>query len=290
MTLDLIPQWLAYAAPVCFAGLGGLISEKAGVVNIALEGQMLCGALAAAAVAALVGSPFLGAIAGALAGAAAAGIFATLAVGLRRDQVIVGTTLNFLALGTTGVLARTLLKANPKALDAPSLPHLLGALDPISLLALLLVPALWWWIHRTRAGVVLRAVGERPAAAAAAGTHVNRVRALASVVCGLLCGLGGAVISTGISNNFAEEMTAGRGFVALAVVVFGRWTPQGVLGGALLFAAADMLQTRLQAAGTIDVPYPVFLAMPYLLTLGALALRGNRSAPPAALGEPWEAA
>jgi len=290
MNVDLIPQWLAYAAPVCLAGLGGLVSEKAGVVNIALEGQMLCGALAAAAVGALTGSPWLGVLAGACAGAAAAGIFASLAVGLRRDQVIVGTTLNFLAAGTTGVLARTLLKANPKALDAASLPHILGALDPISLLSLLLVPALWWWIHRTRAGVVLRAVGERPAAAAAAGSHVNQVRTLASLACGLLCGLGGALISTGISNNFAEEMTAGRGFVALAVVVFGRWTPQGVLGGALVFAAADMIQTRLQAAGTIDIPYPVFLAMPYMLTLVALALRGNRSTPPAALGEPWDPA
>ncbi|MFM7320301.1 MAG: ABC transporter permease, partial [Armatimonadota bacterium] len=115
-------------------------------------------------------------------------------------------------------------------------------------------------------------------------------RALSCLACGALCGLGGAVISIGISNNFAEEMTAGRGFVALAVVVFGRWTPQGVLGGALLFAAADMLQTRLQAAGTFAIPYPVFLAIPYLLTLAALALRGNRAKPPAALGEPWEPA
>ncbi|MFM7321760.1 MAG: ABC transporter permease subunit, partial [Armatimonadota bacterium] len=172
MNPDLLLQWLAYAAPVCFAGLGGLISEKSGVVNIALEGQMLCGALAAAAAAALTGNPWLGALAGALAGAAASGLFAAFAVGLRRDQVIVGTTLNFLALGMTGVLARAMTKANPKALSAPSLPHLAGALDPVSLGSLVLVPVLWWWIHRTRAGVALRATGERPAAAAAGGFHV----------------------------------------------------------------------------------------------------------------------
>jgi len=287
---DLIPQWLAYAAPVCFAGLGGLLSEKAGVVNIALEGQMLVGALAGAAVAALTGNPWLGVAGGFVAGAAAAGIFALLAIGLRRDQVIVGTTLNFLALGTSGVLARAMTKANPQALTAPSLPHAVAALDPVSLASLALVPILWWWIHRTRAGVALRACGERPAAAAGGGFHVNRIRTLATLACGALCGLGGTVLSIGISNNFAEEMTAGRGFVALAVVVFGRWTPQGILGGALLFAAADMLQTRLQAAGTIDIPYPVFLAIPYILTLGALAVRGSRANPPAALGEPWETA
>ncbi len=287
MNPEWILQLMTYAAPVLFAALGGLIGEKSGLVDISLEGKMLCGALAAAAFAAATGNPLLGAAAAALAGAAVSLVTVLFAIVQRRDQVIVGTTVNFLALGLTGVLARAWTKTNPDALTAPALPRLLGPLDPLTLVGFLLVPALWWFFQRTSGGIIVRTAGERPAAAAAAGIQINRLRSGASLVCGALCGLGGACISIGISNNFAEEMTAGRGFVALAVVVFGRWSPLGVLGASLVFAAADMLQTRLQASGAIDIPYPIFLAIPYVLTLLALALRGNRSAPPAALGEPW---
>jgi len=288
MNPDWILQLMTYTAPVLLAALGGLVGERAGLVDISLEGKMLCGALAAAAVAAATANPLLGAAAAAVAAAAVSLVTVLFAIFQRRDQVIVGTTVNFLALGLTGVLARTWTKANPDALTAPALPRVFGPLDPLTIVGFLLVPALWWFFQRTTGGIVVRTAGERPAAAAAAGIRINRLRSGASLACGALCGLGGACISIGISNNFAEEMTAGRGFVALAVVVFGRWSPLGVLGASLVFAAADMLQTRLQASGTLDIPYPIFLAIPYVLTLLALALRGNRSAPPAALGEPWK--
>ena len=287
MNPEWILQLMTYAAPVLFASLGGLIGEKSGLVDISLEGKMLCGALAAAAVAAATGNPYVGVAAAALAGAAVSIVTATFAIAQRRDQVIVGTTVNFLALGLTGVLARSWTKANPNSLTAESLPRWIGPVDALTLLGFVLVPVLWWFLQRTSAGIVLRTAGERPAAAAAAGIRINRLRTGASLACGALCGLGGACISIGIANNFAEEMTAGRGFVALAVVVFGRWSPLGVLGASLVFAAADMLQTRLQAAGTLDIPYPVFLAVPYVLTLLALAARGSRATPPAALGQPW---
>jgi ABC-type uncharacterized transport system permease subunit len=287
MNPEWILQLMTYAAPVLFASLGGLIGEKSGLVDISLEGKMLCGALAAAAIASATGNPIWGVVAAAVAGAALSIVTAAFAIAQRRDQVIVGTTVNFLALGLTGVLARSWTKANPDALTAESLPRWIGPVDPLTLLGFVLVPLLWWFLQRTSAGIVLRTAGERPAAAAAAGIRINRLRTGASLACGALCGLGGACISIGIANNFAEEMTAGRGFVALAVVVFGRWSPLGVLGASLVFAAADMLQTRLQAAGTLDIPYPVFLAVPYVLTLLALAARGSRAKPPAALGEPW---
>ena len=287
MNPDWILQLMTYTAPVLLAALGGLVGERAGLVDISLEGKMLCGALAAAAVAAATANPALGVLAAAAAGAAVGLLWSLFAIRFQRDQVIVGTTINFLALGITGVLARSWTRANPDALTAIALPRWIGPVDPLTVAAFALVPLLWWLIQRTRAGVVLRSAGERPAAAAAAGIRINRLRTLAATVAGALCGLGGACLSIGISNNFAEEMTAGRGFVALAVVVFGRWSPQGILGASLLFAAADMLQSRLQAAGTLDIPYPVFLAIPYILTLAALAIRGSKTQPPAALGQPW---
>jgi simple sugar transport system permease protein len=162
------------------------------------------------------------------------------------------------------------------------------AVNALTLLAPVLVVAGHFLLYRTRLGVTLRATGEKPEAVAASGTPVNRLRTLVCALTGGLCGAGGAALSIGVTNTFTENMTGGRGFIALAVVVFGRWSPLGAFGAALLFAAADVAQARMQTAGTFHVPYPVFLAIPYLLTLVALAIRGAKVRAPAALGEPFE--
>ncbi len=288
--LSFLLQTLAAATPLLLAALGEVFAERVGVLNIGLEGLLLAGALAAVLVSVVTGSPWLGLGAAVLAGLAGAALFALFGIALRRDQVIVGTALNFLALGLTGTLYRAWLLSSgsgASAPTAPTLPRVLGeggtAINGLTLLALLLVPAAHWLLFRTRLGVVLRATGETPDAAAAAGTAVVRLRVLVVLVLGVLCGAGGAALGIGINNAFVEGMTGGRGFIALAVVVFGRWTPLGALGASLLFAAADVAQARLQAAGVFAVPYPVFLAIPYLLTLAALALRGARVRPP----PPW---
>ena len=277
---------VAYAAPLLLAALGEVFSERAGVVNIGLEGLMLTGALAAVIAGGAAGSPLAGVLAAALASGLLGGIFALFAVGMKRDQVIVGTTINFLALGLTGVLFRAWL-AKGSLSKTPTLPAL-GGINALTVLALLLVPLAQWLLSRTRLGVAIRTAGEKPAAAAAAGYGVNRLRGLSCIVTGALCGLGGADLSIGLGSAFTEEMTGGRGFIALAVVVFGRWSPPGALGAALIFAAADVGQARLQAMGILKVPYPLFLMLPYVLTLLALALRGAKVRPPAALGEPFE--
>lgn len=281
-------QTLTFSTPVLLAALGGVFSERAGVVNIGLEGLMLVGALAGVLVTAATGQPYLGVLGAALAAMAVAGLFALFGIGLKRDQVIVGTTINFLALGATGVLYRSIKDLG----QIKPLPTLFGdgstAVNAVTLGALVCVPLAQWLLFRTRLGVAVRSVGEKPGAVAAAGIFVNRLRTLTVLASGALCGVGGAALSIGIANTFTEEMTGGRGFIALAVIVFGRWNPLGVLTASLLFAAADVWQTHLQADGKLHVPYPLFLMIPYVLTLLALAIRGAKVKSPAALGEPFE--
>ncbi len=291
--LSFLTQTLAAATPLLLASLGEVFTERAGVLNVGLEGLLLLGALAAVVVAVLTGAPGPGLVAAVLAGVAGAALFALFGVALRRDQVIVGTTLNFLALGLTGVLYRAWLQsagAGAPAPAAPTLPRVFGeggtAVNGLTLFSLLLAGLSHGLLFRTRLGVALRAAGEVPEAAAAGGTAVPRLRVLVLLFAGALCGAGGAALSIGYNNSFTEGMTGGRGFIALAIVVFGRWTPSGALGASLLFAASDVAQARLQAAGFFAIPYPVFLAVPYLLTLAALALRGAKVRAPAALGEP----
>ena len=295
-------QSVAYAAPVLFAALGEVFSERVGIVNIGLEGMLLVGALTAVVAATASGSALVGCIAAAIAGIAIGALFALFSVGLKRDQVIVGTTVNFLALGLTGMLYRAWTAAGASGgKPLPELGRVLGdgstSINGLTLFALALVPLGHLLLFRTRLGVTIRATGEVPEAAAAGGTAVNRLRGLVCLLTGALCGLGGAALSLGISSAFTEGMTNGRGFIALAVVVFGRWNPLGAFGAALAFAAADVLQARLQTITVVQNwlsslhlgdTYPFFLALPYVLTLIALAVRGARVRPPAALGQPFE--
>ncbi len=284
------------ATPLLLAALGETIVERAGVINIGLEAAILAGAFGA-----LLGAGAEGVTAGFLAAATAgmvvAIIFAFFAISLRADQIITGTALNLLALGVTGTLYRALYGAAGVALTLPTTgPKELPFLAAIPLLgnaffrqpvityvSYLFIPIIWWWMRGTHASLALRAVGEHPEAALVAGISPTRVRWGAILFGGALGGLAGATLVLVQSGTFAEGMSAGRGFIAIAIVVLGRWHPAGVALAALLFGAASALQFFFQSTGW-SVPYQIFLALPYALTLLALAGVAGQTTPPAALG------
>jgi simple sugar transport system permease protein len=236
-----------------------------------------------------------------VAGAAVAAIVALFAVALRANQIITGTAVTLLALGLTGTLYRSAFGAAGAALGTPTLAPLaipglvaipvigpaLFAQPVTTYLAMALAPIAAWWLSRTHAGLALRACGENPAAALAAGIPVGRMRAGALIVGGGLGGLAGGTLVLAQAGTFVENMSAGRGFIAIAIVVLGRWRPVGAAVAALLFGAASALQYAFQAMDW-HAPYQLFLAMPYVLTLAALAAARSRFAAPAALGEPLE--
>ena len=286
------------ATPLALAALGEVLVERAGLINIGLEGAILAGAFGA-----LVGAT-AGGLGGGYAVAVAAGLivgalFALFVIAMKADQIITGTALTLLSVGATGTLYRALYGSSGAALTLPtsgvlplpflsSLPVVGGALfaqPPVTYLVYLLAPALAWWLGHTHAGLALRAIGERPEAAETAGIPVNRLRVGAILAGGALGGLAGGTLVLAQAGTFAENMSAGRGFIAIAIVVLGRWRPIGVALGALLFGAASALQFAFQAMGW-DAPYQLFLVIPYLLTLAALAGAVGRARAPAALGKP----
>jgi simple sugar transport system permease protein len=283
------------ATPLALAALGETLVERAGVINIGLEGVIIAGAFGAL-VGASTGSVAAGFAAGAAAGVAIALLLALFAVGLRADQIIAGTAVTLFALGLTGTLYRALYGATGASLSTPTLPPVtvpglsllpgIGAAlfsqPPITYATYALIALGWWCLYRTHPGLALRAAGENPAAATAAGISVGRVRTIALTIGGALGGLAGATLVLAQAGTFAEGMSAGRGFIAIAVVALGRWHPLGVALAALLFGAASALQFLFQAAGWA-LPYQLFLALPYVLTLVALAGATGRSGAPAAL-------
>jgi simple sugar transport system permease protein len=285
------------ATPLALAALGESVSERAGVINIGLEGAIIAGALGGTVAAGVLGVGG-GFAMGALAGVAIAALFALFTVGLRADQIITGTAITLLSLGLTGTLYRSVYGVSGVALSTPtaasvaipglaSLPVIGPALfhQPlITYFALFMAPALAWWMQRTHAGLALRAMGEYPDAAIAAGVSRGRTQTLAVLFAGGMAGLAGATLVLAQAGTFAEGMSAGRGFIAIAIVVLGRWRPMGVLGAALIFGAANSLQTLFQSMGWSSIPYQLFLALPYLLTLIVLAGASGRGAAPAALG------
>lgn len=286
------------ATPLAFAALGESLSERAGIINIGLEGSIIAGALGATVAAGVLGVTG-GFAAGALAGLAVAALFALFTVGLRADQIITGTAITMFALGLTGTLYRTLFGASGVALSTPTagvvpIPGLsqlplvgpaLFAQPAVTYVVLLLAPLLAWWLQRTHGGLALRAIGEYPEAAMAAGIAPRTYQALAVLFAGAMAGLAGATLVLAQAGTFVEGMSAGRGFIAIAIVVLGRWRPLGVAAAALLFGAANSLQVLFQSMGWSGVPYQLFLALPYLLTLFVLAGASGRSAAPAALGK-----
>lgn len=285
------------ATPLLLAAIGELLVERSGVINLGLEGAIIAGAFAAL-VAAGTGSVAAGYAGGAAAGAVLGLVMGLFIFRLRTDQIITGTAVTLLAVGATGTLYRALYGAEGAALSVPTsgpvaIPHLsaipvIGTAlfaQPMPTYALyLLVPSVAWWLYRTHGGLALRAVGESPQAATAAGIRVLRVRVIALAAGSALGGIAGATLVLAQSGTFAEGMSAGRGFVAIAIVALGRWHPLGVALAALAFGAASALQYFFQAMGW-RVSYHLFLALPYLLTLAALAGVAGRVRAPAGLAK-----
>jgi ABC-type uncharacterized transport system permease subunit len=304
--LEVVVSWgaltaamLRYAAPLTFAALGGLVSERSGVVNIALEGMMLMGAFFGAYGADKTGSWVGGILIGVLAGMALALLHAIFAVSLRSDQIVVGTGLNFLALGLTGYMYVDTYGAEGTPDNLPSVPEVtlptesLGfigqAISQLNLLvwgSLLAVVLVWIVVFRTRMGLRLRSVGENPRAAETVGINVYRTRYAAVITSGALAALGGAFLSIGFVHSFSQNMTAGRGFIALAALIFGRWRPGGLLAATLLFGFSSALAQRLPEFSPSLAT--LFQALPYVLTLIAVAGVVGRSTPPAADGVPYK--
>ncbi|MBI5103706.1 MAG: ABC transporter permease [Solirubrobacterales bacterium] len=295
----LMAAMLRYATPLTFAALGGLVSERSGVVNIALEGMMLMGAFFAAWGADKSDSWLIGILVGVLSGMALASIHAVFAVSLRADQIVVGTALNFIALGLTGYLYVDIYGDQGTPDNLPQVPELKLPTDSLgfigeaisnlnllvwgSLLAVLLV---WLYVFRTTRGLRLRAVGENPRAVETVGIDVFKIRYLAVIASGGLAALGGAFLSIGFVHSFGENMTAGRGFIALAAMIFGRWRPWATLGATLLFGFSSALAQRLPEFS--EQAATLFQALPYVLTLIAVAGLVGRSTPPAADGVPYQ--
>jgi len=276
-----------------YATLGEIVGERAGIVNLGLEGIMLIGAASGFAATAMMGSPYLGIVTAALAGAAANLVFAYLVVERRANQLATGLSLMFFGIGMSALIGRPFVGALINGLPRLPLPGLepggIGArLLSYDILVYLAVPTAlctWWLVFRTRWGLGLRTVGESPAAAFAAGLRPQRLQYQALTFAGALGGIAGAHLSIALTLTWAEGMTAGRGFIAVALVIFAKWNPLWAVAGALLFGGAEGLQLQLQAAGADVSPF-VMNMTPYLLTLLVLILWGWRrqSAAPAALG------
>lgn len=287
------------ATPLGFAALGETITERSGIINIGLEGAIIAGAFGAF-VAAGTGHVWIGFAGAAAAGIFVAAIFAFFAIRIRADQIIAGTAISLMSLGLTATLYHQLHGATGAALSIPTMAvmeipglvaipvigNALFAQPPITYLLYVLVPLAWWWLYRTHSGLGLRAVGEDPRAAVAAGIPANRVQALAVLLGGMLGGIAGGVLVIAQAGSFAEGMSAGRGFIAIAIVVLGRWHPLGVALAAFVFGAASALQYLFQAMGW-SLPYQLFLALPYVLTLLGLAGIAGKATAPASLGR-WQ--
>jgi general nucleoside transport system permease protein len=289
------------AIPLLLASLGELINERSGVLNMGVEGVMMCGALGGFVGSSLSHSPWVGALLGLVAGAAAGLIIAVLCVTMYANQAIVGVIFNLLAQGLTGFMFRAIYgirttQAPPKAIpfdnldipvlsQIPVLGQVLFSHPPLVYLAVLLVPLTVFLLWRTRFGLEVRTVGGYAKAADTMGIDVYRVRYLALLLGSALAGLGGAFLTVQL-GVYRDGMTSGRGYIAIAIVTFARWNPWAVLGGALLFGVADSLQLYLQAFG-FKIPYQFLLMLPYVLTVIVLTLRSSRVIPPSVLAEPY---
>jgi len=289
------------AVPLVFGALGGVIGERAGVVNIAIESQLLAGAFCAAVAASLTNSPYIGVVAAIAAGVLVALVLGVFAITYKVDQVIVGVVLNVLVIGLTSFLYSQVLVPSAESLNTTTrftklaipllgdIPVIGPALFQQTILVYLMyltVPAVWFAMYRTRWGLRLRAVGEHPQAADTVGIKVERTRYRAIIIAGGIAGVGGAFYTVVSVSSFGKEMTAGAGFIALAAVIFGKWDPVRVALAALLFGAASNLQGALSVVGA-PVPSQFMLMLPYVVTILAVAGFVGRSRAPAADGTPY---
>ena len=288
MLASFLAQTFRIAIPFLFAAAGGVISERAGLIALTLEGYMLAGAFCAVIGSFYGGDPWIGVAAGAAGGIALALLYAVSAIRFRADQVVVGIAINLLAIGVTRFFLRLFFDSSSNSPRVPGFAVEQSgtgfgalALNPLVWLGILSLPIVAWVLYRTPFGLRIRAVGEHPSAAVSVGVPVTRVRYAAVALSGLLAGLGGVYLTLD-QHQFTDQMTAGRGFIALAATIFGRWDPLRVGVACLLFAAADTLQIQLQGAQLI--PSQFVEMIPYVLTIVALAGVVGRAVPPAALG------
>jgi ABC-type uncharacterized transport system permease subunit len=281
--LILLASAVRQATPLLLAALGGLYSERSGVINIALEGLMLAGAFTSATVTHYSGNPWIGLAAGIAAGVLVALIHGVACIRFKADQVVSGTAINILFLGVPALLSGAFFESTGAT---PQLPQ--GQLMPLApiVLAFVLVPVTWYVLNRTPFGLRLRAVGENPEAADTAGVNVARVRFAAVMLSGALAAIGGAYLSIGQSSLFARNMTAGRGFIALAALIFGKWRPVQTMLACLLFGFAEALSIQMQ--GVSQIPVQFIQIAPYVLTIVVLAGFIGHSRAPRALGIPYQ--
>ena len=295
----LVAATLRYATPLLFAALGGVISEKSGVINIGLEGMMLMGCFWGVYGADLLGSWVWGLVVAMVAGGLLALIHAFFSIHLRANQIVSGTGINFLALGITGYFLQYHYGANGTPLNISMVPNVhipliqhvgffgaaFGGANLLTWVGLALVPALTFFLFRTRWGLRVRSVGEKPRAADTVGLPVLRIRYVAVVASGMFAALGGAYLSVGFVGSFSNDMTNGRGFIALAAMIFGKWKPWGALWACLLFGFGNAMSDRVSSVNpTLGT---LFEALPYVLTLIAVAGLVGRSRAPAADGIPY---
>jgi simple sugar transport system permease protein len=312
--LQILDSTLRLATPLLLACLAGLFSERAGIFDIGLEGKMLMAAMSSGAVAYLTGSVWIGLCAGILGSLLFALVHGVASITFRGNQLISGVALNFVASGITVLIAQTLFgqggrtpplegaaRFNELTLPFAEAARAIPVLGPfyadvlsghtfLVYVALLLVPASWWVLYRTRFGLRLRAVGENPASVDTAGVSVVRLRYTAVMITGVLCGLAGAYMATGLQAGFGKEMTAGRGYIALAALIFAKWRPWYCLWATLLFGFLQALALRpdvIQNTIGLSVPVPALDALPYILTVVVLAGLVGKAIPPRAGGEPY---
>src|SRR6195256_5182621 len=288
-TVALIWSTIRLSTPLILAALGGLFSERSGVINIALEGMMLAGAFTAAAVTYAVGSPYVGLLAGLTAGMLIAAIHAVACIRFKADQVVTGTAINILMLGLPAFLSGAFFLSSgstPQLAKEQLIPRL-----PM-LIAFALVPLAWYVLYKAPFGLRLRAVGENPEAADAAGVPVARMRYAGVLLSGVLAGIGGAYLSIGQSSLFTRNMTSGRGFIALAALIFGKWRPVQTLLACLLFGFTEAVTIQMQGVVKLpsgeDIPVQFVQMVPYVLTIIVLAGFIGHSRPPRALGMPYQ--
>ncbi|NVK60463.1 MAG: ABC transporter permease [Rhodobacteraceae bacterium] len=312
--LQVLDSTVRLATPLLLACLAGLFSERSGIVDIGLEGKMLAAAFASAAIAAVTGSVWLGLLAGVVASTLMSGIHGLASITFRGNQLISGVAINFLASGLTVLIAQDWFgqggrtpslmgsgRFEPIALPfaqalsgvpviGPIYAELISGHSILVYVAFLMVPLSWFVLYRTRFGLRLRAVGEAPEAVDTAGVSVVGLRYAAIVICGVLCGLAGAYLATGLQAGFVREMTAGRGYIALAALIFAKWRPWYALFACLLFGLLQAVALRFQNIdlGGITIPVQVMDALPYILTVIILAGFVGKAIPPRASGEPYQ--
>ncbi len=325
--IQVLDSTVRMATPLLLACLAGLFSERAGIFDIGLEGKMLMAAFFSAAVAAITGNVWLGLLSGIAASLALSGLHGLASITFRGNQLISGVALNFLASGLTVLIAQSWFQQGGRTpsltetarFNGIELPFAIGPTEaaeagrPLSqliaeanvvqqvwselisghsilvYLSLLAVPLTWWVLFRTRFGLRLRAVGENPAAVDTAGISVVRLRFAAIVICGLLCGIAGAYLATSLQAGFVKEMTSGRGYIALAALIFAKWRPWHALSACLLFGLLQALALRFQSVqlGGVTLPVQLMDALPYILTVVILAGFVGKAIPPRAGGEPY---